>query len=142
AWGARILERDEALPLGLRRLRDAEVLTEHQAHAALRYSVHVPDLAEVLGECRRLALDPAPLAGALADEEFEEDAALDHTLLDAAPCFMANLKYMPANMHNQSRSREDNVLHCQQRCLRTAGCAHFSFWPDHGCHLQSMEAVC
>ncbi|CAJ1372301.1 unnamed protein product, partial [Effrenium voratum] len=76
AWGARILERDEALPLGLRRLRDAEVLTEHQAHAALRYSVHVPDLAEVLGECRRLALDPAPLAGALADEEFEEDAAL------------------------------------------------------------------
>ncbi|CAJ1425212.1 unnamed protein product, partial [Effrenium voratum] len=71
------------------------VLTEHQAHAALRYSVHVPDLAEVLGECRRLALDPAPLAGALADEEFEEDAALDHTLLDAAPCFMANLKYMP-----------------------------------------------
>eukprot|EP00439_Symbiodinium_sp_Y106_P012996 s35_g1.t3 len=35
---------------------------------------------------------------------------------------------------------EENVLHCQSRCAKTAGCAHFTYWPNRGCHLQSMEA--
>mmetsp|Transcript_123494 Transcript_123494/g.349048 ORF Transcript_123494/g.349048 Transcript_123494/m.349048 type:complete len:569 (+) Transcript_123494:39-1745(+) len=30
---------------------------------------------------------------------------------------------------------------CQSRCLRTAGCAHFSSYPDGGCHLSSSGAT-
>lgn len=30
---------------------------------------------------------------------------------------------------------------CQARCRKTAGCVHFSWWGDGGCHLQDQSAV-
>eukprot|EP00931_Biecheleriopsis_adriatica_P110784 TRINITY_DN850_c0_g1_i1.p1 TRINITY_DN850_c0_g1~~TRINITY_DN850_c0_g1_i1.p1 ORF type:complete len:218 (-),score=38.34 TRINITY_DN850_c0_g1_i1:92-745(-) len=30
---------------------------------------------------------------------------------------------------------------CQKRCDNTDDCAHFSFWPDGGCHLTSSEST-
>lgn len=30
---------------------------------------------------------------------------------------------------------------CQARCLTTAGCKHFTWWLDHGCHLHDQDAT-
>mmetsp|Transcript_51805 Transcript_51805/g.150469 ORF Transcript_51805/g.150469 Transcript_51805/m.150469 type:complete len:483 (+) Transcript_51805:3-1451(+) len=56
-------------------------------------------------------------------------------------CFFANgAKYDPVNMRGEDRSTEENVEACQGRCASVAGCAHFSFWNDGGCHLQDSGA--
>jgi len=131
---------EESLPFVLRRLRDRGVLSESQAQEALRGAAYVGRLPNILEACSELpaAADDA-LRGALAEDDADE-MRLDYTLLDEGPCFVPNTKYMPANMPNEDRTVEENVLHCQSRCAKTAGCAHFTYWPNRGCHLQSMEA--
>lgn len=97
-------------------------------------------LPNILEACSELpAASDDALRGALAEDDAGE-VPLDYTLLDEGPCFVPNTKYMPANMPNEDRTVEENVLHCQSRCAKTAGCAHFTYWPNRGCHLQSMEA--
>lgn len=49
--------------------------------------------------------------------------------------------YSPVNMNNQGRTVEHDWRDCQVRCLGVVGCAHFSFWPDGGCHLQDGAAT-
>jgi len=64
--------------------------------------------------------------------------AQSSSVLLAAGCesFESNVKYSPIDMPGQPRTKEDTATECQQRCASVSGCAHFSFWPDGGCHLQ------
>ncbi|CAJ1417518.1 unnamed protein product [Effrenium voratum] len=55
-------------------------------------------------------------------------------------CFQNDLSYRPVNMKLQRRSKERSALSCQRRCARVAGCSHFSYWSDGGCHLQDDDA--
>jgi len=52
--------------------------------------------------------------------------------------FESNQKYLPINMPGltKNRTKVDTATECQKRCVSVSGCAHFSFWPDGGCHLQ------
>lgn len=45
------------------------------------------------------------------------------------------------DMAGQGRTTESSNTFCQKRCARVSGCAHFTFWQDGGCHLQSRGAV-
>jgi len=58
-----------------------------------------------------------------------------------ASCFTVQQRYDPLDMKDQSRSVEPNAAACQLRCRKTPRCAHFSFWPDGGCHLQDNYAM-
>lgn len=59
-----------------------------------------------------------------------------------APCFAKNMYYGPSpNMIGQAKSVEPSALACQARCVATSECAHFSYWPDGGCHLQDVSAT-
>ena len=42
-------------------------------------------------------------------------------------------------MDGQHRSHEPDLQHCAERCAAVAGCAHFSYWSDGGCHLQERN---
>jgi len=56
-------------------------------------------------------------------------------------CWENGARWLPLDMAGTRRSVEDTVAGCQQRCERTPGCAHFSFWHDGGCHLQDGSAT-
>eukprot|EP00429_Kryptoperidinium_foliaceum_P061161 CAMPEP_0176098434 /NCGR_PEP_ID=MMETSP0120_2-20121206/49354_1 /TAXON_ID=160619 /ORGANISM="Kryptoperidinium foliaceum, Strain CCMP 1326" /LENGTH=456 /DNA_ID=CAMNT_0017432441 /DNA_START=46 /DNA_END=1412 /DNA_ORIENTATION=+ len=58
-----------------------------------------------------------------------------------APCFFEGAYYHPVNMIGHGRSDAATPSRCQERCARTPGCAHFSWWPDGGCHLQEYAAA-
>eukprot|EP00445_Apocalathium_hangoei_P079935 CAMPEP_0204179470 /NCGR_PEP_ID=MMETSP0361-20130328/50179_1 /ASSEMBLY_ACC=CAM_ASM_000343 /TAXON_ID=268821 /ORGANISM="Scrippsiella Hangoei, Strain SHTV-5" /LENGTH=654 /DNA_ID=CAMNT_0051138733 /DNA_START=10 /DNA_END=1970 /DNA_ORIENTATION=- len=59
-----------------------------------------------------------------------------------APCFASNVFYGPvANMPGTEKTSETNAAACQARCAATAGCTHFTFWPDGGCHLTDNTAM-
>lgn len=45
------------------------------------------------------------------------------------PCFTLNAEYVPA-MYGQASSVTPTARSCQDRCARTAGCAHFTWRPD------------
>lgn len=45
-------------------------------------------------------------------------------------------RHDPVDMHGQGKTWEHDWQACSRRCARVHGCAHFSFWPDKGCHLQ------
>jgi len=51
-------------------------------------------------------------------------------------------KYVPIDMPGQDMPRTwaRSAGACQVRCVATPGCVHFSYWPDHGCHLQDHNA--
>jgi len=55
-------------------------------------------------------------------------------------CF-AGLHYEPFDMPGHPRSEEANLQACKDRCDATEGCAYFSYWMDHGCHVQDANAV-
>eukprot|EP00930_Biecheleria_cincta_P012208 TRINITY_DN11570_c0_g1_i5.p1 TRINITY_DN11570_c0_g1~~TRINITY_DN11570_c0_g1_i5.p1 ORF type:complete len:744 (-),score=97.96 TRINITY_DN11570_c0_g1_i5:85-2205(-) len=55
-------------------------------------------------------------------------------------CFQPKTKYTPVNCCGQGRSVAASAAECQQRCASVSGCAHFSWWPDGGCHLQDSDA--
>jgi len=67
----------------------------------------------------------------------------DHTttMAPSTDCYLRNTKYEPVDMVGTERTEEPSEEMCQCRCANTKGCAHFSFWPDGGCHLQSNAAV-
>jgi len=46
----------------------------------------------------------------------------------------------PVNMHGQKRSVM-TLNECRQRCESTAGCTKFSWWADHGCHINQDTDV-
>jgi len=73
----------------------------------------------------------------------EANASAETTRLGAAtaaPCFHSDIYYSPKDMLFKYRSYEATAEACQARCKRTNGCAHFSFWPDGGCHVQASYA--
>lgn len=55
-------------------------------------------------------------------------------------CLRHDSRYEPTNMRGQERSEEPDVFACSKRCAAVRDCAHFSFWPDRGCHLQDFFA--
>jgi len=63
---------------------------------------------------------------------------------DRFMCLLRHTKYLELNgkqdMEGQGKETVDSVFLCQQRCKQTDGCAHFSYWSDGGCHLQSATA--
>jgi len=63
-----------------------------------------------------------------------------------APCFQTGHKHTPSNMllpdgSRSGRTKEDSREACQSRCRKQAGCSHFSYWSDGGCHLQDEHAT-
>lgn len=55
-------------------------------------------------------------------------------------CLHHDSRYEPTNMRGQERSEEPDAFACSKRCAGVTDCAHFSFWPDGGCHLQGSSA--
>lgn len=49
-------------------------------------------------------------------------------------------KYLPLNMKDQGRTT-GTFSECQERCYQLSDCAHFSYWPDGGCHVQGSDAT-
>lgn len=66
--------------------------------------------------------------------QVQEDTA------EATECIEEDIQYKPLDMPHQTRSQESDAETCQKRCARVPGCAHFTFWPDGGCHLQDEKA--
>eukprot|EP00930_Biecheleria_cincta_P097589 TRINITY_DN89293_c0_g1_i1.p1 TRINITY_DN89293_c0_g1~~TRINITY_DN89293_c0_g1_i1.p1 ORF type:complete len:739 (+),score=113.48 TRINITY_DN89293_c0_g1_i1:133-2349(+) len=56
----------------------------------------------------------------------------------AGECFTTGVYFSP-NM--PQKTMESSSAACQSQCAAMAGCAHFSFWPDGGCHLQASDAT-
>ena len=60
-----------------------------------------------------------------------------------APCFEKNIQYGPTpDMPHTERTTVKSALECQARCAAIQGCAHFTYWPDGGCHLQDRRRAC
>ena len=47
----------------------------------------------------------------------------------------------PHKMDGTSRTVETSIEACQQRCGNTAGCAHFTYWPDGGCMVTDASSM-
>jgi len=61
----------------------------------------------------------------------------EETLQD---CWEQGVAWEPMDMPGQTRSSAKAITDCQRRCAATAGCAHFTFWSDGGCHIQDEKA--
>eukprot|EP00930_Biecheleria_cincta_P033482 TRINITY_DN23210_c0_g1_i1.p1 TRINITY_DN23210_c0_g1~~TRINITY_DN23210_c0_g1_i1.p1 ORF type:complete len:342 (-),score=56.30 TRINITY_DN23210_c0_g1_i1:82-1107(-) len=57
-----------------------------------------------------------------------------------ADCHMLNSKYVPLDMVGQERSETPSAIACQNRCASVRSCAHFTWLPDGGCHIQDSRA--
>eukprot|EP00931_Biecheleriopsis_adriatica_P015448 TRINITY_DN117_c0_g1_i7.p1 TRINITY_DN117_c0_g1~~TRINITY_DN117_c0_g1_i7.p1 ORF type:complete len:698 (+),score=162.31 TRINITY_DN117_c0_g1_i7:227-2095(+) len=53
-------------------------------------------------------------------------------------CFVTGAYYYP-NWHR--KTHVSSASDCQTRCSSVSDCAHFSYWPDGGCHLQPSSAI-
>lgn len=61
--------------------------------------------------------------------------------LPAAQCMLMGTAYRPSILVNGPQ-QTSNVSECQQRCVRTDGCTHFSFhWTHHTCHLHNSSST-
>lgn len=56
------------------------------------------------------------------------------------PCFLEDAWYAPVDMPGQGRTLAESATHCQRRCARTSGCAHFTWRQDGACHLEEFQA--
>eukprot|EP00931_Biecheleriopsis_adriatica_P076018 TRINITY_DN49773_c0_g1_i1.p1 TRINITY_DN49773_c0_g1~~TRINITY_DN49773_c0_g1_i1.p1 ORF type:complete len:576 (+),score=129.96 TRINITY_DN49773_c0_g1_i1:56-1783(+) len=74
-----------------------------------------------------------------ADLEESEAQVFAEGVSTRMPCMYLDVKYYPF-MKNQKRTNWPTVQDCQRHCENTDGCAHFSYWPDGGCHLQDSSA--
>merc|ERR1711957_1059258 len=54
-------------------------------------------------------------------------------------CLDANYKYKPY-LKDSKQTKEPSVWTCQDRCEKTDGCKHFSYWWDKGCRLAGEDA--
>jgi hypothetical protein len=52
-------------------------------------------------------------------------------------CAKVGYRWSPNAM---SRTTEPTATACMQRCEKTPDCRFWSYWPDHGCHLQLKDA--
>eukprot|EP01065_Artemidia_motanka_P036254 TRINITY_DN44170_c0_g1_i1.p1 TRINITY_DN44170_c0_g1~~TRINITY_DN44170_c0_g1_i1.p1 ORF type:complete len:626 (+),score=145.66 TRINITY_DN44170_c0_g1_i1:50-1927(+) len=68
------------------------------------------------------------------------ESALSPPPVVAVECLESGVRYEPLNMPGQTRSEAAVAHQCQQRCASVPGCAHFAFYEDGGCHLQSKRA--
>eukprot|EP00434_Breviolum_minutum_P007414 symbB.v1.2.006545.t1/scaffold388.1/size215153/6 len=84
--------------------------------------------------------DGAPASGLDFFVRLEAQGAvrIEETLL--AECYEHDSGYEPMNMPGQDRIALNNINECQERCKSTAGCVHFTWWSDGGCHLQDQKA--
>jgi len=61
---------------------------------------------------------------------------------DSALCWEQGVRYDPIDMFGSVMTQEDGIRECQERCMRTMGCAHFSYFAVGGvCHLQDKQAL-
>lgn len=64
--------------------------------------------------------------------------ALQHQGLQLADgCYETGQYYYP-NMGQRTQAK--SAADCQKRCASNHECAHFSYWPDGGCHIQGQYA--
>ncbi|CAE7836716.1 unnamed protein product [Symbiodinium sp. CCMP2592] len=56
-------------------------------------------------------------------------------------CAVPHTQYTPVDMPGQGRTRASDWKACQSRCASVNGCAHFNYWPDHGCHISASSAA-
>ncbi|CAE7566296.1 unnamed protein product [Symbiodinium natans] len=47
----------------------------------------------------------------------------------------------PHKMENTEKTVETTAESCQQRCVNTPACEHFTFWPDGGCLLTDASST-
>lgn len=68
----------------------------------------------------------------------------DLTGMATEKCYLNKTYYVELSgqykMPGTSRTMHRNAFGCQQKCARTPGCEHFSFWMDGGCLLTSYSA--
>jgi len=55
-------------------------------------------------------------------------------------CLLPGVRYAPLDMPGRGGTRARSPELCQARCMRTPGCAHFTWWPSSACHLQDFRA--
>lgn len=55
-------------------------------------------------------------------------------------CVEHGVSFEPIDMQGTSRKVTKSSAACQEYCEDTPHCAHFTWWPDGGCHLQSARA--
>lgn len=55
-------------------------------------------------------------------------------------CFVTRSKYEPLDMHGQVKTHTERAEDCQERCQKTKDCVHFTWFADHGCHIQDGKA--
>eukprot|EP00931_Biecheleriopsis_adriatica_P020339 TRINITY_DN13626_c0_g1_i2.p1 TRINITY_DN13626_c0_g1~~TRINITY_DN13626_c0_g1_i2.p1 ORF type:complete len:2325 (-),score=316.51 TRINITY_DN13626_c0_g1_i2:28-7002(-) len=96
---------------------------------------------------------PSPLPSATTTTTMQPGNALCHVEQNSgqidgfvpskspASCSKVDYKFTPIDMPGQSRTVAPAASGCQQRCAGVAGCAHFSWWSDGGCHIQDKDAV-
>lgn len=72
----------------------------------------------------------------------EGSADLEEDEVDAAgeSCFLKDVKFEPNTMKGTSRVTLASTAACQELCVKTEGCAFFSYWANGGCHLQAEGA--
>lgn len=56
-------------------------------------------------------------------------------------CYESGFAWSPDNFGDHDRSETNTPDECQARCLTTAGCKHFTWWLNHGCHLHDQDAT-
>lgn len=57
-------------------------------------------------------------------------------------CYKLGVYYeKPTMMEGQAETTPGSAAACQVRCASTAGCEHFSFWPNGACHLTATAST-
>jgi len=86
------------------------------------------------------AIREIPLAAARTEVEVAETSPEDTPLIKEKPykkdCLEIDVAYLPFDMAGQMMTYVDSWRSCQDRCIKTAGCKHFTYSPmDKGCHV-------
>jgi len=77
----------------------------------------------------------------VGDNMKEQDLNVGPARSLAMGCIERNVRYDPINMGQEGRTVHPNIAGCRQRCAGVAGCAHFSWWPNGGCHITHNEST-
>eukprot|EP01052_Picozoa_sp_SAG31_P050290 SAG31_NODE_11410_length_1034_cov_0.734759_1_plen_287_part_10 len=60
--------------------------------------------------------------------------------VDAGSCFAHRARYWPLSFGGHLETVEGSAEACQARCVATAGCAFFTFFPDGACEVHDSAA--
>lgn len=123
----------EAAPVndGLSQMEETLQVMQSQVSTA-SYATSVETVTEQIGSL------------ALTFSGWEGTTDLDASEVEADPeteCFVADVKFHPANMEGTRRTHLNSAEECQALCANTEGCAHFSYWTNGGCHMQDSSAT-